>query len=125
MGHKLTHWKYHLNDNLMTYLEQQGVLSSDAILAREKLNKKKREKEAENIVDSMQETGMITDLWADFENNLNDARLGMEDFDKRGGRSRGRVGAIRTTGNGTRREWDQDRYRVSRVEDSDSEPGGF
>ncbi|KAK5049126.1 hypothetical protein LTR84_005549 [Exophiala bonariae] len=115
MGHKLTHWKYHLNANLLGYLEEQGVLSSDAILAREKLNKKKREKEAENIVDSMQETGMIADLWADFENNLNDARLGMEDFDRKGGRSKGRIGAIRSTVDGVRREWDKDRYRVTRA----------
>lgn len=121
MGHKLTHWKYHLNDNLMAYLEEQGVLSPEAIVARERLNKKKREREAENIVDIMQETGMIADLWADFENNLNDARLGMEDFEKRGGRSRDRIGAIRSTANGTTREWDHDRYRVTRARGSDSE----
>jgi hypothetical protein len=121
MGHKLTHWKYHLNDNLMAYLEEQGVLSPESIVARERLNKKKREREAENIVDSMQETGMIADLWADFENNLNDARLGMEDFEKRGGRSKGRIGAVRSTANGTTREWNNDRYRVTRAPDSDSE----
>lgn len=123
MGHKLTHWKYHLNANLLGYLEEQGVLSADAIVAREKLNKKKREREAENIVDSMQETGMIADLWADFENNLNDARLGMEDFDRRGGRSKGRIGAIRSTVDGIMREWDKDRFRLTRVP-SESDSGG-
>lgn len=97
MGHKLTHWKYHLNQALMSYLEEQGVLSAEAIVARERTNKKKREKEAENIVDSMQETGVIADFWADFENDLNDARLGMEDYEKKGGRSKGRVGTIRST----------------------------
>ncbi|KEF55518.1 uncharacterized protein A1O9_08268 [Exophiala aquamarina CBS 119918] len=121
MGHKLTHWKYHLNDNLLSYLEEQGVLSPDAIVAREKLNKKKREKQAEDIVDSMQEIGMIADLWAEFENNLNDARLGMEGFDRRGGRSKGRVGAVRSTANGRTMEWDRDRVRVTRALESDSE----
>ncbi|KAJ9644970.1 hypothetical protein H2204_001432 [Knufia peltigerae] len=121
MGHKLTHWKYHLNESLMAYLEEQGVLSADAVVARDKMNKKQREKQAESIVDSMQETGVIADLWADFENDLNDARLGMEDFDKKGGRSKGRVGAIRSQANGTIREWSGDKYRVTRVLESDSE----
>lgn len=121
MGHKLTHWKYHLNESLMAYLEEQGVLSTDAIVARDKMNKKKREKQAESIVDSMQETGVIADFWADFENDLNDARLGMEDFDKKGGRSRGRVGAIRSKSNGTIREWSGDKYRVMRAMESDSD----
>lgn len=95
MGHKLTHWKHHLNESLLSYLEEQGVISADAIVARERTNKKKREKEAENIVDSMEATGVISELWADFENDLNDARLGMEDFEKKGGRSKGRIGAVR------------------------------
>ncbi|KIV87775.1 hypothetical protein PV11_03297 [Exophiala sideris] len=121
MGHKLTHWKYHLNESLMAYLEEQGVLSADAIVARDKMNKKKREKEAENIVDSMEEIGVIGEMWKDFENDLNDARLGMEDFEKKGGRSKGRVGAIRSTGNGLVREWNGDRYRVTKAAESDSE----
>ena len=121
MGHKLTHWKYHLNDNLISYLESQGVLSAESIVARDKMNKKKREKEAENIVDSMQETGMIAEFWTDFENNLNDARLGMEDFEKKGGRTKGRVGAIRTSTKGITKEWNNDRYRATRAPLSDSE----
>ncbi|KAI1608122.1 hypothetical protein EDD36DRAFT_105981 [Exophiala viscosa] len=121
MGHKLTHWKYHLNESLMAYLEEQGVLSADAIVARDKMNKKKREKEAENVVDSMEEIGVIGEMWKDFENDLNDARLGMEDFEKKGGRSKGRVGAIRSTANGLVREWSGDRYRVTKAADSDSE----
>ncbi|KAJ9602816.1 hypothetical protein H2200_012596 [Cladophialophora chaetospira] len=120
MGHKLTHWKYHLNESLMEYLECQGVLSADAIIAREKMNKKKREKEAENIVDSMDETGVIDDFWRNFENDLNDARLGMVDYEKKGGRSKGRVGAIRTKSGGLMREWDKDRYKTV-VIPSDSE----
>ncbi|KIW64583.1 hypothetical protein, variant [Phialophora macrospora] len=121
MGHKLTHWKYHLNDSLMAYLESQGVLSADAIVAREKMNKKKREKEAENIVDSMDDIGVIDNFWKDFENDLNDARLGMEDFEKRGGRTKGRVGAIRTKTGRLVKEWDKDRVRVAVALDSDSE----
>ncbi|OAL32014.1 hypothetical protein AYO22_00884 [Fonsecaea multimorphosa] len=121
MGHKLTHWKYHLNESLMTYLQAQGVLSAESIVSREKMNKKRREKEAENIVDGMEETGVIADFWREFENDLNDARLGMEDFDKRGGRSKGRVGAIRVKSGGLVREWNNDKYRAMKAMESDSE----
>jgi hypothetical protein len=122
MGHKLTHWKYRLNENVMEYLEEQGVLSAEAIVSREKMNKKKREKEAENIVENMEATGMIAEFWADFQNDLDDARLGMEDFQRKGGRSKGRIGAIRTTGNGVVREWNGDKYKVTRASsDSDGE----
>lgn len=96
MGHKLTHWKYHLNESLLKYLEEQGVLSAEAIVAREKLNKKKREKEAENIVDRMQETGEINKMWQGLQDDLEDARFGMEDHVAKGGkRSQQRIGKVR------------------------------
>lgn len=98
MGHKLTHWKYHLNQALLAYLEEQGVLSAEAIVAREKLNKKKREKEAENVVDIMQETGVIDEMWRGLQDDLEDARYGMEDHVAKGGkRSKGRIGKVRAT----------------------------
>ena len=121
MGHKLVHWKHNLNDSLMTYLESQGVLSADAIIAREKMNKKKREKEAENIVDNMEETGQLDEFWQEFENDLNDARIGMQDFEKRGGRTKGRVGAIRSKSGGFIKEWDKDKFRTTIALGSDSE----
>lgn len=121
MGHKLTHWKYHLNRSLMDYLESQDVLSAESIIAREKLNKKKREKEAENIVDSMEETGVIAEFWQRFQQDLDDARIGMVDFDKKGGRSKGRIGAVQSKSGGRIREWDKDRYRERRALESDSE----
>jgi Domain of unknown function (DUF4211) len=127
MGHKLTHWKFHLNENMLSYLEEQGVLSAEAILAREKMSNKKREKEAERIVDQMQETGMISKLWRDFQNDLEDARLGMEGYEKKGGRSRGRIGAVRS-GRGEDmvvREWREEKdgrqVRALIRVDSDSE----
>jgi len=98
MGHKLTHWKYHLNQALLAYLEEQGVLSAEAIVAREKSNKKKREKEAENVVDIMQETGVINEMWRGLQDDLEDARYGMEDHVAKGGkRSKGRIGKVRMT----------------------------
>ena len=120
MGHKLTHWKYHLNEAVITYLEEEGVLSAEAIVAREKLKHKKREKEAEAIIDSMEETGKMHELWKEFQADLDDARLGMEDYEKRGGRSRGRIGVIQSSVGGKLREWRDDKYKESTLlSDSD------
>ncbi|RMZ89393.1 hypothetical protein DV736_g3376, partial [Chaetothyriales sp. CBS 134916] len=121
MGHKLTHWKYHLNEAVLQYLEEQHVLSAKSVVARDNLSNKKREKEAEAVVDSMESTGKIAELWRDFQNDLDDARLGMEDFQKRGGRSQGRIGVVSSKGpNGIRREWKDDRYKET-IELSDSD----
>jgi hypothetical protein len=111
MGHKLTHWKYHLNETVLKYLEEQGVLSAEAIVARDKKSKRKREKEAEAIVDSMEQTGKIAELWREFQRDLKDAMLGMEDYTVRGGRSQGRIGVVRTrTDDGRTRVWNGDTY---------------
>ena len=87
MGHKLTHWLFHLNQSLLAYLDEQGVLDAENIVKRDKMNHKKREKQAEGIVDEMKDSGVVEDLWKEFRNDLNDARLGMEGYEKRGGRS--------------------------------------
>jgi Domain of unknown function (DUF4211) len=121
MGHKLTHWKYHLNESVLAYLEEQGVLSAEAIVARDKMNHRKRDKEAEAVVDSMEETGKIEGLWRDFQNDLDDARLGMEDYQKQGGRPHGRIGVIRIVTDGRVREWRESKYRETIRLDSDSE----
>lgn len=124
MGHKLTHWKYNLNQSLMEYLEEQGVLSAEAIVARDKLNKKKREKEAENIVDQMQETGMVDQLWRGLQNDLEDARFGMEDHVAKGGRrNQQRIGKVRVDrGNGRIEEWSEGgRMNLVVPDDSDGD----
>ncbi len=122
MGHKLTHWKYHLNESILAYLEEQGMLSAEAIVARDKMKHKRREKQAEAIIDSMEEIGKIEELWRDFQNDLDDARLGMEDYQKRGGRSYGRVGVIRSSGtDGKIGEWRDNKYKETIRLDSDSD----
>jgi hypothetical protein len=95
MGHKLSHWLFHLNQNLLAYLEEQGVLSPEKIIARDKKNHTKREREAEMIVDTMRETGVVDDLWRDFKSDMDDARIGMDGFEKKGGRGKARIGSIR------------------------------
>lgn len=106
----------------MAYLEEQGVLSAEATIARDKLNRKKREKEAEAIVDSMEESGVIKELWGGLQSDLDDARLGMEDFEKRSRRGQGRIGSVRSTGNdGLVREWNMDKMTIGGSTPSDDE----
>jgi len=95
MGHKLSHWLFHLNQNLLTYLEEQGVLSAEMIVARDKKSHSRREHEAEMIVDTMRETGVVDDLWREFKSDLDDARIGMDGFEKKGARGKARIGSIR------------------------------
>jgi hypothetical protein len=115
MGHLLTHWKYRLNETVLEYLNEQGVTSDEQIVAREKKSKKAREKEAEAIVDTMDATGKIAELWAGHRRNLADSRLGMVDYDVgKGARSKGRIGKVRTEIDGMIKEWDKDGYRERR-----------
>ncbi|KAL9113146.1 MAG: hypothetical protein Q9227_002758 [Pyrenula ochraceoflavens] len=86
MAHKLSHWKWHLNDWLLDFLRLQGVLDAEAIVARENLSQKKRELEAEKIVDGMESNGEMDRLWKDFKADKESAREGMVDHG--GGRSR-------------------------------------
>lgn len=123
MGHKLSHWKYHLNESVLSYLEEQRVLSPEAIVSRDKLNKKKREKEAEAIVDTMDETGMVQQLWQGFQDNLEDAKFGMEDHVRSGGRGKDRIGSVKIRmGGGRVGEWNEGgRYKEVTTIQSDSE----
>lgn len=123
MGHKLTHWRYHLNSSLLDYLEEQGVLSAESILARERSNKKKREKEAENIVDHMEATGVVGGMWQGLQDDLEDARFGMEDHYTKAGRSKTRVGKVRIDrGGGLIEQWgENDRRTTIIASDSDDD----
>jgi Domain of unknown function (DUF4211) len=97
LAHKFKHWKYNLNQDIMSYLESQGVLSAEEIVRRErsKGGQKKREREAEAIVDQMKATGVIDDLWRSFKADLEDARLGMEGHERKGTRGNKRIGSVR------------------------------
>lgn len=123
MGHALTHWKYHLNEKILQYLTEQDVLSDQQIVAREKKNKKKREKEAETIVDMMEETGKVRELWREFQRDLKDSMLGMVDYDAgKGARTTGRVGVVQARlEDGTIKEWNGDKYRTMRAYSTESD----
>lgn len=74
MAHTLIHWRYHLNEWVVGYLERMGILESSEILQREHWSQKKRTKYANEVVDAMVEAGEVDRLWRDFNLNLKTAR---------------------------------------------------
>ena len=73
-SHALQHWRYHLNEWVVTWLDSHGYNTDEKILRRDKSSTKKRRKEANKITDRMEQGGVIRTLWKDFYNNINDAR---------------------------------------------------
>ncbi|KAF3894390.1 Transcription factor IIIc-like protein [Trichophyton interdigitale] len=74
MAHTLIHWRYHLNEWVVGYLERMGILDGSEILQREHWSQKKRTKYANEVVDAMVEAGEVDRLWRDFNLNLKTAR---------------------------------------------------
>ncbi|KAL6721748.1 hypothetical protein ACLMJK_000853 [Lecanora helva] len=70
MAHALRHWRYNLNDTVLQWLAGDGHLTPENILAREKKSQKKREKEANKVVDEMEANGVIKELYQQFKQNI-------------------------------------------------------
>ncbi|EFR03237.1 hypothetical protein MGYG_06239 [Nannizzia gypsea CBS 118893] len=74
MAHTLIHWRYHLNEWVIGYLERIGILEDSEVLKREHWSQKKHSKYANEVVDTMGEAGEVDRLWRDFNLNLKTAR---------------------------------------------------
>lgn len=74
MAHTLIHWRYHLNEWIVDYLQRKGIFSDAEILERERWSQKRRTKYANQVVDDMDEVAEINRLWRDFNTNLKAAR---------------------------------------------------
>lgn len=74
MAHTLAHWRFHLNEWVIEYLKNEGLFEAERILEREHMNRKKRSRLANQIVDQMDENGEIKKLWRDFHITLKTAR---------------------------------------------------
>ncbi|WEW61716.1 hypothetical protein PRK78_007210 [Emydomyces testavorans] len=74
MAHTLIHWRFHLNEWVVDYLQHKGIFANEKILEREKWSVKKRTRYANEEVDAMQKAGEIDRLWKDFNLNLKTAR---------------------------------------------------
>ena len=73
-AHALQHWRYHLNEWVVTWLIANGYNTPEKIVKRDQWSTKKRRKFANKIVDRMEQEGVVKTLWQDFRKNIDEAR---------------------------------------------------
>ncbi|KAJ6013637.1 hypothetical protein N7540_008228 [Penicillium herquei] len=74
MAHTLTHWRFHLNEWVVDYLERMGHMEDEEVLRRNNMSQKRKTRNAIKALDSMINAGEIEKLWRDFNTNLKTAR---------------------------------------------------
>ena len=74
MAHALHHWRYALNQTVLTWLAAEGHLAPAQIVERDRLSQKKRQKATNKVVDGMEDTGVMKTLYKQFKENLAAAR---------------------------------------------------
>jgi hypothetical protein len=74
LAHTLTHWRYHLNEWVIDYLDGMGHMHADEILRRNDMSTKKKTRNANDVLDQMVERGIVDGLWRDFHISLRSAR---------------------------------------------------
>jgi hypothetical protein len=73
-AHSLQHWKYHLYEWVVEYLESAGWNTPKLIVKRDGWSIRKRRKHANKIVDIMEEQGKIKALYSDYKKEIDTAR---------------------------------------------------
>lgn len=73
-AHSLSHWKYHLYEWVVDYLNAAGYNAPQKIVKRDSWSTRKRRKYANKIVDAMQADGKVKELYRDFKNEIDSAR---------------------------------------------------
>ncbi|KAL2075427.1 hypothetical protein VTL71DRAFT_370 [Oculimacula yallundae] len=73
-AHTLIHWRWHLNDWVVSKLEEQNYLTPESLAARSKLKTNKLMKFANSVVDKWESEKIIKTLYHDFKMQLDTAR---------------------------------------------------
>lgn len=73
-AHQLIHWKYNLNQWVISALEVQGELTPEKLVERDAMNSKKRTKYTNAVVDDWADNGQVKELWSDYKRVLETAR---------------------------------------------------
>ncbi|KAK4992247.1 hypothetical protein LTR50_001227 [Elasticomyces elasticus] len=73
-AHALEHWRFHLNEWIIDYLEAEGYSAPEKIVERDKWSTKKRRRYAEKVADAMENSGEIRKLYQDYRNEIDEAR---------------------------------------------------
>ena len=74
IAHSLLHWRWHLNQWVLGWLEAEGYTTPARIVAREAWSLKRRTDFANRVVDEMETKREIKALRRDFKNRLEEAR---------------------------------------------------
>lgn len=72
--HNLIHWKYRVNGWIMDHLEAKDEFTNAQILKRSSWSKKKLNRKANEIVDEMEDEGVIEGLYQHLKLSINEAR---------------------------------------------------
>ncbi|KAK5113730.1 hypothetical protein LTR85_010747 [Meristemomyces frigidus] len=73
-AHSLSHWRYHLNEWVIQWLNKSGYNSAEKIVQRDRWSTKKRRKYANKVADRMEQEGVVGDLWRAFRGKIDEAR---------------------------------------------------
>ncbi|KAF2104005.1 hypothetical protein NA57DRAFT_50857 [Rhizodiscina lignyota] len=73
-GHTLHHWKFHLYEWVVKYLQGSGHLTPEKIVERDSWNTKKRRQYANGVTDEMEQIGEIKSLYQNFRSEIEVAR---------------------------------------------------
>lgn len=71
LAHTFSHWRFHLYEWVVDYLDDHGYCTPARIVERDSYTTKKRRDCANEIVDEMDANGEVARLWRDFEAELN------------------------------------------------------
>jgi len=72
-AHALQHWRYHLYQWVVIWIDGHGYSSPKKLQKRDKMSTKKRRKYANKIVDRMVDEGIVKQLWKEFRGTIDDA----------------------------------------------------
>lgn len=75
-AHKLTHWKYGLNEWVVDQLKEEGYFTPKNLAAREELSTKKRSQLALDITDLWEKKGELRSLYSELKGALDSASQG-------------------------------------------------
>ncbi|KAH8812067.1 hypothetical protein F5884DRAFT_784282 [Xylogone sp. PMI_703] len=73
-AHRLSHWKYELNEWVVDNLRGEGYLSGEELAKKERLKSREKREYANAIVDKWENEGTIRSLYTDFKRNMEAAR---------------------------------------------------
>ena len=73
-GHALHHWRHALNQWVLKWLGEQGYITAEKIVQRDRWSTKRKSEYANSVVDGMETSGQVKQLYREFKENLQAAR---------------------------------------------------